>query len=164
MRSAQFTSLLLALTAASVAGCGSVEQGTNKLAAPDMLQFPAVAEAIAPSCATLDCHGQIGRNFRFYWMRGLRLSPDGRTGEGETTPEEYEATYRSLVALEPYKMDAVVTGKVKPESLTVVRKGRGIEAHKGGGLLVTGSDADRCLVTWLANATDSEACKRAVGK
>jgi len=155
---------IFALTALLL-GCSGVEQGRNQLAEPDYGQFPKVADAIAPSCATLDCHGQIGRNFRFYWSRGLRLASDGRPGEGETTPDEYLMTYRSLVGLEPYKLDSVVKGKVKADSLTIVRKARGVEAHKGtAGQLAIGSDADRCLVTWLANATDSDACNRAAGK
>lgn len=156
---------LILASATLLAACGSVEQGSVELRKPTFNdQFPAVAEAIAPTCATLDCHGQVGRNFKFYWMRGLRLAPDARPGEGETTPEEYNATFRSLVGLEPYKMDAVVRGVVSPESLTLVRKGRGIEHHKGNGLLVPGSDADRCLVQWLAGAFDPDACKRAVAK
>jgi hypothetical protein len=149
---------------AFLVGCGGVDQGREQLAAPDYGQFPAVAEAIAPSCATLDCHGQVGRNFRFYWQRGLRLAPNASPGEDVTTDDEYRMTYRSLVALEPYRLDAVVRGQAPPESLTLVRKARGTEAHKGGAQLAIGGDADRCLVSWLANATDSEACQRAVGK
>lgn len=144
-----------------VGGCASVVQGRNDVMIPDRGQFELVADAISPSCATLDCHGQIGRNFRMYWGRGLRLLPTDRPGEGSTTKEEYDETFKSLIGLEPYKLDAVVKGKTSPESLTVVRKGRGVEHHKGNAMLVPGSDADRCLVTWLANATDSEACKRA---
>lgn len=156
--------LLLGAVALGTA-CGSVEQGTVELQKPTFNdQFPAVAEAIAPTCATLDCHGQVGRNFKFYWMRGMRLSPDARPGEGETTMDEYNATFRSLVGLEPYKMDAVVRGAVSPESLTLVRKGRGLEHHKGEGLLIRDSDADICLVQWLKGAYDPDACKRAVGK
>ena len=144
-----------------VGGCASVVQGRSDVAVPDRAQFEQVADAISQSCATLDCHGQIGRNFRMYWGRGLRLLPTDRPGEGATTTEEYDETYKSLVALEPYKLDAVVKGTTSPESLTLVRKGRGVEHHKGNAMLVPGSDADRCLVTWLANAIDTEACTRA---
>lgn len=142
-------------------GCSSVEQKSVAIDTPDRTQFPQVADAISPSCATLDCHGQVGRNFRMYWQRGLRLDPAARPGEGETTPDEYDLTFRSLVALEPLKMDAVVKGTQKPDSLTLVRKARGTEAHKGGAMNPLGSDADRCLVSWLSGAIDSAACKAA---
>lgn len=146
-------------------GCSGVEQGRTELEVPSRADFPAVAEALGPSCATLDCHGQIGRNFRFYWSRGLRLDPSAHPGEGETTDQEYDQTFRSLIALEPYKLDAVRKGTVKPESLTLVRKARGTEAHKGGALIVAGSDADVCLLSWLVGKSFSaDVCKKATPK
>lgn len=153
---------LLLSAGMSALGCSSVDQGSVTIATPDRAQFPLVADAIAPSCATLDCHGQIGRNFRMYWQRGLRLDPAARPGEGETTVDEYDMTFRSLVALEPLKMDAVVKGTQKADSLTLVRKARGTEAHKGGAMNPVGSNADRCLVSWLSGAIDTAACKDAV--
>lgn len=150
----------VALTFAG-AGCSSVDQQQVSIAVPDRAQFPQVADAISAKCATLDCHGQVGRNLRMYWQRGLRLDPAAFPGEGETTADEYEQTFRSLVALEPLKMDAVVKGSLRPDGLTLVRKARGTEAHKGGATLVVGSDADRCLTSWLTGAIDSAACKAA---
>jgi hypothetical protein len=149
------------LLASFLVGCGSVEQGRVEYRAPDRATFPAVAEAIAPHCATLDCHGQAGRNFRFYWSRGLRLSPEARPGDQDTTEAEYTETYRSLVGLEPLKLDAVLAGALPPGRLSVLRKARGDEAHKGGVLWAAGSDPDRCLVSWLVGTMDSDACKRA---
>lgn len=157
-------SRLVALLLGATLGCSSVDQSAVTIATPDRAQFPLVADAISPSCATLDCHGQVGRNFRMYWQRGLRLDPAARPGEGETTTEEYDLTFRSLVALEPFKMDAVAKGAQKPDSLTLVRKARGTEAHKGGAMNPIGSDADRCLVSWLSGAIDTAACNAAAGK
>lgn len=155
----------LTLSLASLLGCSSVEQGRTELEVPSRADFPAVAEALGASCATLDCHGQIGRNFRFYWFRGLRLDPNATPLEGETTDQEYDQTYRSLIALEPYKLDAVRKGTIKPESLTLVRKARGTEAHKGGALIVPGSDADVCLLSWLVGKSFSaDVCKKATPK
>ena len=144
-------------------GCASVEQGRVTLASADAGQFSMVSDALAPHCATLDCHGQVGRNLRLYWSRGLRVSPDDRPGEGDTTPDEYQQNYRSVRALEPYKLDAVRKGSAPAESLLIVRKARGIEDHKGGAPLLAGSDPDRCLVSWLKGTVDEAACKSAVG-
>jgi hypothetical protein len=141
-----------------LAGCG-VEQGRVDLREPEASTFPIVAEALAQHCATLDCHGQVGRNFRFYWANGLRLA--GRPGEGSTTADEHRNTYRSLIALEPFALDAAIRGRIAPDQLTLVRKARGTEAHKGGAKIAANSDADRCLVSWLVGSIDTAACARA---
>lgn len=146
---------------ALVVGCSGVDESRVNLREPDAASFPAVAEALAPRCATLDCHGQVGRNFRFYWANGLRLASDARPGEGATTAEEHQHTYRSLIALEPFALDAALRGVIRPDQLTLVRKARGAEAHKGGASIAAGSDADRCLVSWIAGAVDAAACDRA---
>ncbi|MGZ3455354.1 MAG: hypothetical protein ACXVEF_37465 [Polyangiales bacterium] len=150
----------------SLFGCGSVKEERVILSEPEAAtadgkhpNFHLVEDAIAKHCATLDCHGQVGRNFRFYWQRGLRLN--GIPGDNDTTDDEYEATYRSLIALEPFIMDAVVNGKAPPTALTLVRKARGMENHKGAAQLEVGSNADRCLVQWLVGAFDADACKNA---
>lgn len=153
--------VVAALGLGGAPACSSVDQQQVAVAVPDRGEFPLVADAISAKCATLDCHGQVGRNLRMYWQRGLRLDPGAFPGEGETTPDEYDQTFRSLVALEPLKMDAVVKREARPDGLTLVRKGRGTEAHKGGAKLVVGGDADRCLVSWLVGSTDVAACKAA---
>jgi hypothetical protein len=158
---------LLLLSIVALFGCGSVKSERVLLAEPEAPdakglhpKFHAVEDAIAKHCATLDCHGQVGRNFRFYWSRGLRLE-GGIPGTGDTTDAEYEATYRSLVGLEPFVMDAVVNGLASPEALTIVRKARGDENHKGAAQLVVGGNADRCLVRWLEGSFDEGACTAA---
>ena len=66
-----------------------------------------------------------------------------------------------MVGLEPEVMSAVVSqGGAQPERLTLVRKARGTEAHKGGSLMNAGDDRDVCLTSWLAGKTDTVACAK----
>lgn len=150
-----------ALVMAMLVGCSTVDEARVDLREPDPATFPAVSDALAHSCGSLDCHGQVGRNFRMYWANGLRLAPGARPGEGVTSADEYQATYRSLIALEPFTLDLVIKKEIPVDKLTLVRKARGSESHKGGGQIAAGSDADRCLTSWLLGALDAEACKRA---
>jgi hypothetical protein len=132
--------------------------------APDRAQFDHVGFFLNRRCGTLDCHGSDYRNFRVFGCEGLRLDPKDvprcrKQGGTDTKPAELDATYRSLVGLEPAVMSAVVQGKGQhPELLTLVRKARGTEAHKGGSLVVPGDSQDTCLTSWLAGQTDVVAC------
>ncbi|APR82050.1 Hypothetical protein A7982_07399 [Minicystis rosea] len=129
------------------------------LSLPDRATFPLVADALERRCATLDCHGSVGRNLRLYSGSGLRLDPMNLPGSVSTTEAEYDASYRSLVWLEPEIMSAVVSeGGAEPERLTLVRKARGTEYHKPGAVIQAGEPADRCLVSWLASKIDEEQC------
>ncbi|UQA56935.1 hypothetical protein [Polyangium aurulentum] len=129
---------------------------------PSRVAFPKVLDALEPRCATLDCHGKPARNLRLYTSTGLRLLPSDVPGSGSTTEAEYEASYQSVVGLEP-EVTSLVVGEngEAPERLTFVRKGRGAEAHKGGVVLIPGDSADACLTSWLASALDEDACARA---
>jgi hypothetical protein len=49
-----------------------------------------------------------------------------------------------------------------PNTLTMVRKPRGIEHHKGGQLMTEGEPLDRCIVGWLTGALDMNACNAVV--
>src|SRR6185503_1813390 len=118
--------------------CASVpEDARIGVAAPDRAQFDPVAPLLVHRCGSLDCHGTTLRNFRVYGCEGMRLAaadvPRCRASGGtDTTKEEIDATYRSLVALEPAVMSSVVQGRgAHPELLTFVRKARGTENHKG---------------------------------
>jgi hypothetical protein len=132
--------------------------------------FGPVANYLERRCGSLDCHGNVARNLRIYGCGGLRLLPTdvplcmpplGAT----TTMAEHQATYRSLVGLEPLVMSAVVLDHgLDPELLTFVRKARGEEAHKGGTLIVQGDHQDRCITSWLAGATDTTACDLALSE
>jgi hypothetical protein len=133
---------------------------------PDRESFAPVAQVLVHTCGTLDCHGNAQRNLRVYGNEGLRLAAKDRPlMPACTTNDEVEQDYQSVVALEPEIMTKVVEDDGEgPERLTLIRKARGTEHHKGGAPIVAGDDADRCLTSWLANATDPAACVRALPK
>jgi hypothetical protein len=128
---------------------------------PPRAGFALVADALQPSCGTLDCHGQVGRNLRLFGARGMRLDPRHTSAEGTTTAAEYQATYWSVVGLEPEEMSAVVGGAAV-ERLSLVRKARGVERHKGGVRMKVNDDLDRCLLSWLAGSVAQTVCEAAV--
>ena len=131
------------------------------LLAPARATFEPVADVLQGSCGTLDCHGQIGRNLRLYGGRGLRWDPRDNSADNPTTAREYDESYWSVIGLEPEVMSAVVRDHgLDPQRLTMVRKARGLEKHKGGLLFETGDDQDRCLVSWVGGAIDRAACDR----
>jgi hypothetical protein len=133
------------------------------IVAPDLGSFPPVSAFLEHRCGSLDCHGQVGRNLRLLGHEGLRLDPADVPGGTPTTAAEIQANYDSVVGLEPEVMAAVVTdGGAHPERLTLVRKGRGTEHHKGGALVMVGDAQDRCLTSWLAGTTDGDACTAAL--
>jgi hypothetical protein len=59
-------------------------------------------------------------------------------------------------------MSAIVReAGASPERLTLIRKGRGTERHKGGKLMSPDDDLDRCIVEWLAGTIAVDACQAA---
>ncbi len=168
--------LVYSVTASVVAiafvACSSAPADSRiGVVAPDRAQFPPVGDLLTHRCGELDCHGNSQRNFKIYGCEGLRLDPAASPGcpsmlgptATPTSDAEYDATYRSLVGLEPAVMSTVIHDKGKnPELLTFVRKARGDESHKGGALVVPGDDQDKCMTSWLAGQTDTDACARAV--
>lgn len=146
-------------------GCSSPDAGARIDAlGPDPATFPPVAHALSLRCGTLDCHGSMYRNYRIYGYGSLRVRPaDLPNSPRTTTPDEAKASYDALVGLEPELMREVVLSKGGGlDRLTVVRKGRGDEAHKGGQLIKRGDDTDVCLTGWLRGVPDADACKRSV--
>ena len=131
---------------------------------PDPQSFALVAQVLVHHCGTLDCHGEPQRNLRIYGNEGLRWATSDRPlMPACTTPDEVEQDFASVVGLEPEAMTAVVTGGgAQPERLSLIRKPRGLEHHKGGTLMQTGDDIDVCLTSWLASQTDQVACLRAL--
>jgi hypothetical protein len=116
---------------------------------------------LAARCGTLDCHGNVRGNLRLYGYGGLRLG-GGSPDDGDIRPEEVRANHEAVIALEPEVMRAVVLERgAAPERLTLVRKARGEEDHRGGAPIVRGDDADRCLLSWLASSVDPAACTAA---
>jgi hypothetical protein len=161
---------VVALVAAAESfSCASVPSDARiGLDAPNgsEMEFAAVGDFLNHRCGTLDCHGQTGRNLRIWGCEGMRLDPKdipqcnrAMPGGRLTTAAEHQATYRSLVGLEPTVMSVVVAGHgAHPELLTFVRKSRGTETHKGGTLVVPGDYQDNCITSWLQGHTDSTAC------
>lgn len=152
----------LALFLAGAAGCVAPPPDNSELRAPDRESFPLVLDALELRCATLDCHGSAGRNLRLYSGVGLRFDPADVPGNGSTTEDEYEISYRSITTLEPEILDAVLSDRgARAERLTLVRKARGGEKHAAGAVITAGDAADRCLVSWFAPRIDDEACSAA---
>lgn len=163
--------IALAVVALAEAACsGPPSDSRIGVLVPDRAQFPPVADVLDQRCGMLGaCHGNTQRNFIVYGCKGLRLDPGDfpgckrPNGNKDTTDAEYDATFRSLVGLEPALMSSVVGGHGKhPEVLTFVRKARGDEAHKGGAVIVPGDDSDNCIASWLGGATDTDACSKAI--
>jgi hypothetical protein len=131
---------------------------------PDRAAFPELAQVLVRHCGTLDCHGMVGRNLRLYGSEGLRwAASDQPLSPPCTTVDEVDQDYAAVVGLEPEVLSAVVAdGGAHPERLTLVRKARGAEAHKGGAPLIEGDDGDLCLTSWLASQIQTDACLRAL--
>ncbi len=129
---------------------------------PDPGTFPPVAQLLVVRCGSLDCHGTVARNLRLYGSAGLRWSSSDRPLVPVCdTSDEVAQDYESVVDLEPETMSAVVAaGGANPGQLTMVRKARGTEAHKGGAIWAAGDDSDTCVTSWLAGRTDESACVR----
>ncbi len=146
--------------ALSLAGCNdfTASDATGQLSVPSRADFQGVANAMQLHCGTLDCHGQAGRNMRLYGFEGLRLDPTNNPLGQVTSEAEYDATYSSIVGLEPEIMSKVVQHQVAPETLTMLRKPLGIEKHMGGLLIEQDDPLDRCLVGWLIGKFDGTTC------
>lgn len=170
---------LLALATLGVVSCSSVNNQRIGISGPPFSQdFYAVGDFMVGRCGSLDCHGAPGRNLRIYGCDGLRLDADASTscdprdlGGGPTTVPEYQATYRSILGLEPQLMSAVWSScqgaqspdggslypapdSCHPEVLTFVAKARGLEKHKGGQLI--------CAETTMGNAPPDPPCPAGV--
>ena len=165
---AALASIALVASVAGIASaaCVTANEGDRSVATPpDRATFPAVADLLAHRCGTLDCHGVTYRNLRVYGREGLRFAPGARPSSkaGTTTIAEYDATFESLVALEPEKTSQVVLeGGAFPERLTFVRKARGTEDHKGLAIWAEGGVEDRCIIGWLAGKLDAATCSAAL--
>jgi hypothetical protein len=138
----------------------SVEAGSvqaNASASENGPEWHPVADYLGHRCGSLDCHGDTQRNLIIYGCHGLRLEggvptcPPSRLPQA--TPDEYAATYASLVGLEPEVMNEVIANHgADPDSLTFIRKARGEEAHKGGTLIDAGDVQDQCITMWLVGS------------
>jgi hypothetical protein len=141
-------------------GCsGPAEGETFVPTVPPPESFRPLGDVLEVHCGTLDCHGSQERNLRIYGTYGIRLAPDGVSGTGSTTEEEYRATYDAIIAIQPEVLSTIVQeGGSRPERWIVVTKGRGTEVHVGEGQLPAGSSGDVCLTSWLAGLPNDAAC------
>ena len=158
----------LAILLLLCSGCLADEDlGTAPTACPSFDDFADhVAPLLEARCSTLDCHGATGRPFLVFSDIGRRRP--GAAEEGDpgyvtggsvlTTRFEREGTYLSLCGLEPEITNDVVIGAAPPTDLTVVRKPRLDEKHKGGRIWTADSAEDRCLQTWLQGQVDEPSC------
>jgi hypothetical protein len=146
----------------ALVGCSPPPSGERYVqqALPDPTSFPPVAQLLVVRCGSLDCHGTRARNLRLYGSAGLRwLSSDRSLAPSCDTAAEIDQDYQSVVGLEPEALSSVVSeGGKNPERLTMVRKARGMESHKGGQIWTQADDSDNCLTSWLAGNADSNAC------
>ena len=151
---------------AAIAACSIPPSGSTYTpqALPDATTFAPVAQLLDVRCGSLLCHGTVARNLRLYGSAGLRYAPGDRPFVPTCdTPDEAARDYASVVDLEPETMSEVVSGGgAHPEMLTMVRKARGTEAHKGGAVWTQGDDADTCVTSWLAGSADAVACASGV--
>ncbi len=151
------------------------DYANNSLNCPPYEDFASVSTLLERRCGTLDCHGNAARPLRIYGQYGLRLKPPGSEDDGlfsgnlerATTEVERESNYRSVCGLEPERTHKVVAGEDTVESLTLVRKPRLTEKHKGGRVWNEGKPPDRCLVTWLESqyepgTMDTSDCEAAI--
>jgi hypothetical protein len=106
---------------------------------------------LATKCATLDCHGSVGRSLRIFSTNGLRLADDAGNVPGglATTPEEIFANFTSTISVQPEQTSKVFAGQEDPHALILLRKPLGLERHKGGQVLASNDNGDRCLTSWL---------------
>jgi hypothetical protein len=129
---------------------------------PDQADFPPVSAMLAVKCGSLDCHGSVARNLRIYGSAGLRFaSTDQPLAPLCNTNDEVTQDYVSVVGLEPEQMSAVASGG-DPGTLTMVRKARGTEAHKGEQIWAQGDDSDVCLTSWLTGTAKATACASSI--
>lgn len=145
--------------AVGVEACSGPRDDRTVVSEPSRVEFASVSPALEAHCGTLDCHGAPARNLRVYGTYGLRLSGSSVTGDGATTSEERDATYQSIVSVEPEVLSVVFhTGGANPARWIVVGKARGVESHVGGQPFPENSPGDRCIVSWIAGAVDEPSC------
>jgi hypothetical protein len=155
---------LAAAALSTAASCSTPEDGRVGVTGPPGPVAPQaweVGNALLYTCGSLECHGSKYRNMRVYGFGGLRADPSMLpSGEG-TTDAEFALTYRAVVGLEPEVMTNVTREKSGYDRLALVRKAKGLDNHKGGNRMPSGSAMEKCLLSWLGSATDVAACNAA---
>lgn len=130
---------------------------------PDTVQFTSmVSPALEIRCGTLDCHGSVYRNMRFFGKYGARLSSKDTTGVQDTTPDEQQRNYDSLVSLEPENLASIFAKHGQGfDKWMVVLKGTNAVFHKGAQRMQKGDETYNCLLSWVMGNADMNACAMA---
>jgi hypothetical protein len=153
------------MTALLLVACSSYdpEERVDPAVGPSGPDFYPVALMLVDRCGQIDCHGSKYRSFRLYGYSSERLDPLQTPASPETTQDEANEDYASLVALEPQILQQVIReGGAQPDRLTFMRKARNHEDHKGGKPIVEGDAADICIQSWLQSHVDADHCRQAV--
>ena len=167
--------IFFAVAALALAGCSSVDPEAQITVegptfGPQGTAFLPISSVLERRCGTLDCHGSMYRPLKIYGQIGLRRpEPKGSTnvksykdyysgGTEPTTEAELFDNYLSVIGLEPEILKASLAGKGDPGDLTLVRKPRLREKHKGGLIWTQSNPGDLCLINWLTGDTDTAPC------
>ncbi len=138
------------------AGCNTPSYADFAPPGDDNSKVVGVGDFMIQRCGSLDCHGQVGRPLRLYGKDALRLADAGTGGAlpstlNATAPQEYQADFDAVVALQPEDMARVMTGIQDPNTLLLLLKPTNSLVHKGGPVIFA-SPPDYgflCLVNWL---------------
>ena len=147
--------------------CPSEAVFTGELPDGGGMAAGSVSAFIERRCGTMDCHGTNDKPFRLYGRFGLREPAESNFSGGKaTTPRERNDNYTTVCLLQPEEMASVVANQGQnAETLLIITKPRGTEAHKGGQVLQKGQYGDNCILGWLRGdepATVAQNCQNAV--
>ena len=140
--------------------------------APDFNLYKQGVDAyLGKRCATLDCHGQIGRGLRLFSQTGLRAfdaSGNGyfpyTSGKDAISDDEIRQNFLAVVGLEPEVMTQVMAGGgADPMKLLLLKKPLLYEGHKGGQVMIDKSDPGyQCITSWLVGKLDQDSCDKSI--
>lgn len=179
-------SMRMSLAVLGTASMVTFSFGCEEIPAPYVIECasletfqPDVSSLLEKRCGTLDCHGTLARPLRIYGQGGLRLAlpeeiedfalardNDTVSGGKGTTPEEFEANWRSVCGLEPEAWRRVIAGESEPIELLLLSKPLGPDVddghtHKGGAVVEKGNTGYDCIESWVAGEVDVGACQEA---
>jgi hypothetical protein len=152
-----------------VVSCASIPNSSRytEILTPDFGQFKndGVDDFITARCASLDCHGQVGRPLRLYSRTGLRLLSDADNvpGGNSLSDDEVTANFQAVVGLEPEHLSQVVADPTNnpPQLLLFIGKPRNLIIHKGGQVNAPLDDGDVCLTSWVTGSANQADCENA---
>ncbi|HSO37815.1 MAG TPA: hypothetical protein VLT33_35050 [Labilithrix sp.] len=166
---------LVALVALVAPGCAATPDDGSipslAVTGLDRAGYEALVQPVVERrCGSLDCHGKLPRGLRVYGQNSLRLPNDAglAVGSGKTSTAEAEATYASIVGLEPEKTRAFAEASPRTVegayALTFLSKPLERERHRGGASLRKDEPAEQCLRTWLVGPINQTACAEALAR